>query len=356
VVAKNILPLFRNHDREAFEIFCYSGVGRPDVFTREFQRLAGQWRNTAGVTDDALAEMIRQDGIDILVDLAQHTAGNRLPVFARQPAPVQVSFAGYPASTGLSQIEYRISDRYLEAGASEMGDGRSQIDRRAERVFFIDSFWCYDPSGMQVAVNALPAVGRGQVTFGSLCSFSKINPPVLKLWARVLGAVKDSRLVLLSGLGSHRAQTAEVLEREGIARKRVEFFERRPRQAYLESYHSLDVMLDPFPYGGHTTSLDALWTGVPVVSLAGSTPVSRAGLSILSNLGLPELVASSAKDYVRIAAELAGDLPRLAELRRTLRSRMEASVLMDGALFARQLEAAFRAAWVEWCAESSGNR
>jgi len=204
--------------------------------------------------------------------------------------------------------------------------------------------------GMDVAINELPANRAGGATFGSLSNFCKINDEVLKLWARVLRQVKDSRLVLMAGFGGHRQRTKQFFEQAGIKAHRVEFLERQSRLGYLEMYHRLDVVLDPFPYGGHTTSLDALWMGVPVVSLVGERAVSRAGLSILRNLGLPELVANADEDYVRIASELAADLPRLAELRRTLRSRMEASVLMDAPRFTRQIEAAFRAMWLRWCA------
>jgi len=176
---------------------------------------------------------------------------------------------------------------------------------------------------------------------------------VLKLWARVLKRVPDSRLVLLTGFGSHRQRTVNFLAEGGIEAHRVEFVPPCPRREYLERYHSVDIALDPFPYGGHTTSLDALWMGVPVVSLAGERAVSRAGLSILNNLSLSELVAFSEDEYVKTAADLAGDVPRLGELRRTLRSRMEASVLMDGPRFARNIEAAYRAMWRRWCGEIS---
>jgi len=364
VVGRNLLPLFRCCDRQSVEMLCYSGVVQPDKMTAKFQEYAQQWRSTLGVSDEAVAEMIRQDGVDILVDLSQHLAGNRLPVFARRPAPVQVSFAGYPDGTGLEAIEYRISDRWLESCATEMGDRSSEIEvaartdlrspisilRAAERVYLLDSFWCYDPCGIEAAINELPAKVNGFVTFGCLNSFSKVNERVLQLWARVLNGVKSSRLVVRSGSGSHRQRAFEVLEREGIERSRVEFVEPRPHGDYLESHHRLDMMLDPFPYGGHTTSLDALWMGVPVVSLAGKTSVSRAGLSILSNLGLPELVAFSEDNYVTIATELAADLPRLTELRATLRSRMESSVLMDAPRFTRQIEITYRAMWRRWCA------
>ena len=364
VVGRNLLPLFRQHDHQGFEFLCYSGVVRPDQLTEEFRRCSALWRSTVGVGDEALADLIHRDGVDILVDLTQHMAGTRLPVFARRPAPVQASFAGYPESTGVEAIEYRISDRYLE---SEIGDGNWAIGWKREpdlptpnsdlrlatneQVFLIDSFWCYDPCGSEVKINELPAEQCGCVTFGSLNNFCKANEPMLKRWARVLGSVNHSRLVLLSGPGSHRQRTVDFLEREGIAGHRVEFCEPRPRPAYLELHRRLDIVLDTFPYNGHTTSLDALWMGVPVVTLAGQSAVSRAGLSQLSNLGLPELAAHSEDEYVSIAARLAGDLARLAELRKTLRARMEASVLMDVPRFARGIETAYRAMWRRWCAQ-----
>ncbi|HEY3899037.1 MAG TPA: tetratricopeptide repeat protein [Chthoniobacter sp.] len=363
-LGRNLLPLFRHHDHREFEIISYAGAAHSDEVTDEFRGHSDQWRSTFELSDEALAKLIRQDGIDILVDLALHTARNRLPVFAREPAPVQVSFAGYPGSTGLEAIPFRISDRWLE---SEMGDRRWEMGDRSSgdrarrnsdlrtpnsdrKVFLIDSFWCYDPCGIDVSVNELPAGATGWITFGSLNNFSKVNDPVLKLWARVLKCVTDSRLLLLCPQGSHRQRTLEILSDAGITKDRVEFAEPRGRRDYLELYHRVDVMLDPFPYGGHTTSLDALWMGVPVVSLAGGQIVSRAGLSQLSNLGLRELVAFSEEEYVRIAAELGADLARLAELRATLRARMEASVLMGGERFASGIERTYRAMWQQWCA------
>ena len=342
MVGRNLLPLFQRHDPRSFEIFCYSGVARPDKLTDEFRRHARHWRLTVGVSDEAFSDKIRRDGVDILVDLTQHLAGNRLPVFARQPAPAQVSFAGYPESAGVEAIEHRITDRYLEARVAKERPGEK------ERVHLIDSFWCYDPCGAEVEVNPLPALEGKAVTFGSLGNFAKVNEPVLKLWARVLVAVKDSHLLMWSPAGSHRARTLEILRNEGVEARRVEFVAFLPRRKYLELYHRLDVVLDTFPYNGHTTSLDALWMGVPVVSLAGKTPVSRAGLSQLTNLGLPELVARSEEAYLKIAVELAGDFPRLTELRSTLRDRMKNSVLMDAPRFARQVEQAYREIWRAW--------
>jgi predicted O-linked N-acetylglucosamine transferase (SPINDLY family) len=401
VVGRNLFPLFEKHDRREFEIFCYSGVARPDALTAQFQKLSDGWRSTLGVSDEALAAMIREDGIDLLVDLAQHMAGNRLPVFSRRPAPVQVSFAGYPAGTAAEAIGYRISDRYLEATEipeSEIGDGRSEIGEEselrredsmepgldtdetrlgknprevpvssapsvlirvhpwldstaAEQIHLIDSFWCYDLCGAAVEVNSLPAHGGGYVTFGSLNNYCKVNDGVLRLWARLLGEVNGSRLVILCPRGSHRRRAMEIFAAAGVTADRIEWVEPCARGEYLRLYHRIDVVLDPFPYNGHTTSLDALWMGVPVVSLAGERAVSRAGLSQLSNLGFSEWVAFGEEEYVKIAGRLAGDVSRLANLRGTLRSRMEGSVLMDGCRFARQIEGAYRAMWREWCAK-----
>jgi predicted O-linked N-acetylglucosamine transferase (SPINDLY family) len=369
VVGRNLLPLLSHHDRTQFEIICYAGVARPDEMTRKLREQAEHWRSGLGLTSEALAAVIREDAVDILVDLSQHMAGNRLPVFAREPAPVQVSFAGYPESTGVEMIRYRISDKWLEGdcrlpiGDCRLGEASMKpetletvaalpyLDKAHERVYLIDSFWCYDPCGMDVSVNPLPADSAGQVTFGCLNNFCKVNEPLLALWARVLRDVPDARLLILCGLGSRRQRTLEYLERAGVAPDRVEFAELRLRREYLELYHRVDVVLDSFPYNGHTTSLDALWMGVPVVTLAGEGAVSRAGLSQLSNLGLSELVADGEDRYVEIATNLAADRPRLAAWRRTLRARLENSILMDAQRFAQSIEEAYRAMWRQWCAQ-----
>ena len=345
VAGRYLLPLLECQDRERFEVICYSGAVRPDWMTERFRALAGRWRGVLGVSDERAAEMVREDGVDVLVDLSQHMAGNRLPVFARKPAPVQASFLGYPGGTGMEAIEYRISDRHLEGGTAAEAYGAR------ERVFLIDSFWCYDPLGVEVEVNALPAMENGALTFGCLNNFCKINERVLALWARVLGRVKAARLVMLSPAGSHRQWALDVLGSAGVEANRVEFVESRARREYLELYHRVDLVLETFPYNGHTTSLDALWMGVPVVSLAGELPVSRAGLSQLSNLGLPELVARSEEEYVGIVEQWAGDLPGLARLRACLRERMKGSVLMDAPRFTRAIEQAYREMWREWCAK-----
>jgi predicted O-linked N-acetylglucosamine transferase (SPINDLY family) len=339
-----LVPLLAAHDHRAFEVFCYANVVRPDHITARMQAFSDHWRITAGLADEALAAMIQQDQIDILVDLKLHTANNRLLVFARKPAPVQVTWLGYPGSTGLDTIDYRLSDPYLDPP----GTDESVYSERTVRL--PDCFWCYDPlDGREIPCKALPALANGWVTFGCLNNFCKVNEAVLRLWAQVLRAAPSSRLLLLTPVGAARAQVLKLLEGEAIAPERIEFVPVQPRHQYLQSYHRIDLGLDTFPCNGHTTSLDSFWMGVPVVTFVGQTAMGRAGSSVLSNLGLPELAARSEEEYVRIASELAADLPRLGRLRSTLRQRMEQSPLMDAPRFARNLEAAYRQMWRRWC-------
>jgi protein O-GlcNAc transferase len=332
------------HDRRQFEITGYSEVAWPDAVTRRIESHTRSWRTTVGMSDEQLAAQIRGDHIDILVDLKVHTAENRLLVFARKPAPVQVTWMGYPGTTGLSTIDYRVSDPHLDPPGSN-DDYYSE-----ETLCLPDSFWCYEPGSREPVVNSLPALARGSITFGSMNSFCKSNDFVLELWARVMKSVPESRLLILCDTGSHRQRTLDVLEQHGADPGRVEFESRRPRALYLELYHRIDIALDMFPYCGVTTSLDGLLMGVPVVCLLGRMAVSRGGLTIMSNLGLTELVAHSADEYVAIAAGLAGDLPRLAILRSTLRKRLESSPMMDTKRFARNIEEIYRTIWRRYCA------
>jgi protein O-GlcNAc transferase len=335
------VPLLSAHDRSQVEVFCYADVGSPDALTQQLQGYAQVWRNIVGQSDEQVAALIRHDRVDILVDLTMHMAHNRQLVFARKPAPVQVCWLAYPGSTGLSTIDYRLSDPYLDPPGME----ESVYSERTIRL--PDSFWCYDPlAGREIPVNSLPALETGFVTFGCLNNFCKINDGVLTLWAQVLRHVESSRLLLLAPQGRHRQQTLEKFGREGIDPDRIEFVAFQPHLKYLELYHRIDLGLDTFPYNGHTTSLDSFWMGVPVVTLVGQRAVSRAGWCQLSNLGLPELAGQTAEQFVHIAVELARDLPRLKELRSTFRQRMEHSPLMDGPKFARNIEAAYRQMWI----------
>ena len=346
-VGCNILPLFAHHSRDDFEIFGYAHVSRPDALTERFRAGADQWRSILGLNDEQLATQIRTDRIDILVDLSLHTVDNRLPVFARKPAPVQVTFAGYPGSTGLRTIDYRLSDPHLDP----LGMDESFYSETTVRL--PHTFWCYDPlDGADLPVNALPADNNSLITFGCLNNFCKVNGTVLQLWAKVLQAVPSSRLLLLAPAGGQRGRTLELFVRHGVAPDRIGFLSRQPHREYLELYHRIDIGLDTVPYNGHTTSLDSFWMGVPVVTLVGQTIVGRAGLSQLTNLNLPDLIASTPEQYVQIATDLAGDLPRLAQLRATLRERMAKSPLMDAPRFARDIETAYRKMWRAWCART----
>jgi protein O-GlcNAc transferase len=345
VVGRNVLPLFHHHDQTQFELYCYADLLAPDPLTEEFRRHAGTFRLVSRTTHEALAALIRDDHIDVLVDLTLHMADNRLLVFARKPAPVQVTFAGYPGSTGLTAIDYRLSDPYLDPPDVDPALYSEQTLRLPH------TFWCYDPlENRDLPVNPLPALTAGIVTFGCLNNFCKINDPVLALWANVLRQVAGSRLILMAPAGSHRARTWERFQQEGIDAARVEFVPYQPRRQYLQEYHRIDIGLDTFPYNGHTTSLESLWMGVPVVTRVGHTVVARAGWSQLSNLGLPELAGSTPDDFVRIAVALAQDLPRLRDLRAALRPRMEQSPLMEAPRFARHIETAYRHMWRKWCA------
>jgi predicted O-linked N-acetylglucosamine transferase (SPINDLY family) len=344
VVGRNLVPLFENRDRGQFHSTCYFQSREPDDMTGLFQRLADAWRDVARLDDDELVRQIRADRIDILVDLTLHMSGNRLLAMARKPAPVQATFAGYPGSTGLAAIDYRISDPYLDP------PGMDESVYSEKTIRLPASFWCYDPlENRDVAVNALPALQAGVVTFGCLNNFCKINDGVLDVWATVMRRVADSRLMILAPPGTHRQRTLERLSRDGIDPGRVEFVSFLPRRAYLELYHRIDIGLDTFPYTGHTTSLDALWMGTPVVTLVGKTAVGRAGWCQLSNLGLTDLAGGTPERFVSIAVELAGDLPRVAAVRAGLRSRMERSPLMDAEKFARTIEAVYREIWQRWC-------
>ena len=273
VVGRNLLPLFQQHDHRKFEITGYAQVPRPDSLTSQLQQHADRWRSIVGLSDEDVARQIRDDRIDILVDLTLHMANNRLLVFARKPAPVQVTFAGYPGSTGLTAIDYRLSDPYLDPP----GVDESVYSEKTLRL--PNSFWCYDPLECRdIPVNSLPAMANGIITFGCLNSFAKINAGVLGLWGQVMRQVSGSRLLVLAEEGGHRGRMLDCLSQEGIDREQIEFAIARPRRQYLELYHRIDIGLDSFPYNGHTTSLDSLWMGVPVVTLAGQTAVSRAGL------------------------------------------------------------------------------
>jgi predicted O-linked N-acetylglucosamine transferase (SPINDLY family) len=338
-----LAPLLAHHDHRAFHLSCYSDASCPDAVTERLAAFADHWQPIVGLDDVALASRIREDRIDVLVDLTMHMDGNRLLAFARKPAPVQVCWLAYPGTTGLATMDYRVTDPFLDPPGSD-------LTVYSEKPLHLpDSFWCYNPLTGDPEVGPLPARRNGHVRFGCLNNFAKVNEAVLALWARVLTQVADSRLVFLAPESEGRARALSAFEALGIDRARVDANEYAPRPDYLASYNDIDVCLDTFPYNGHTTSLDAFWMGVPVVTLVGTTVVGRAGACYAANLGLHELIAKSPEEYVKIASDLCSNLDRLGQLRAGLRARMQASPLMDGPRFARNLEAAYRLAWRHWC-------
>ena len=340
-------PLLAYHDREHFQVVAYSGTTKVDAVTAQFRAMAAQWRDTDGWSDERLAQAIRDDQIDILVDPTMHMAGYRLLAFARKPAPVQVAWLAYPGSTGIAAMDYRISDRHLDP--EDAGD--ATYSERTVRL--PDSFGCYAPLLEEPPVNPLPALRSGGVTFGCCNSFHKVNETSVTLWARVLAAVPQSRMLLQAPAGSAREWAQAIFARQGVAADRLAFVGRLPPLGYRQLFHKVDIALDPFPYGGHTTLCDGLRMGVPGITLVGEMPTARGGLSLLSSAGLRQFVAESEDDYVRIAVETARDLPRLAALRAGLRRHLETTPLMDGRRFAANMEAALREMWGRWCREGA---
>lgn len=336
-----IEPVLAAHDRARVEIFCYASVAAPDRFTERMRGLAEHWRDIAPLNDEAAAALIRADEIDLLVDLAGHTAKNRLLLFARRPAPAQATWIGYPNTTGLDAIDYRLTD----AISDPPGTTEAFCSERLVRL--PTTFSCYGPDDDAPTVNPLPATDSNKVTFGCFNSFAKVTPAVITVWSRILEALPEARLLLKSrGLNdlSVAARLHAAFSAAGITPDRIVLNgDELSVAAHLGLYHGVDIALDPFPYNGTTTTCEALWMGVPVVTLAGRTHVARVGASLLTHTGLTNWIAASPDDYVERAVAAARDLPRLAELRRTLRERLRASPLCDASRFTRGLEEAYEA-------------
>jgi len=345
VVGWNLLPLLREHDHSAVEVFCYSDVRNPDDMTEKLRACADVWRNTGNLTDAGLSDLIRNDAIDVLVDLSLHTSGNRLLVFARKPAPVQVSYLGYCSTTGLQAIDYRFSDPHLDPPGTDLSCYSE------ETVRLPASYWCYEPGGPTPDIAPPPAFANGYVTFGCLNNFGKVSAPALDTWRAILSATPGSRLLLHAPEGRARAKVLADFTTTGVSADRIQCVSRQKWPTYVAHYQQIDIALDPFPFAGGITTCDALWMGIPVVSLSGVTAVGRGGRSIISNIGRPELLATDVASYVSTACTLAADLPRLAELRTNLRQRMEESPLRHAPALARNIESAYRSTWRAWCSK-----
>jgi protein O-GlcNAc transferase len=341
-----IEPVLANHDQSNVEVYIYANVPQADEVTARLKSLSHHWCDVQEMSSEAVANLIRGHNIDILVDLAGHTFGNILPVFCYKPAPIQITWLGSPTSTGLETMDYRLSDPWLTPGNTE--------------EYFTERLWnlacpahCYRPSAQAPDVGSLPAEKNGYLTFGSFNNLAKLNPETVALWAKALHAVDQSQLILKSwqlGDAEVRRQIRKSFTQQGIDESRLHLLDAiSGLSAHLNLYNQIDIALDTFPYNGATTTLEALWMGVPVLTLAGWRTASRYSFSFLSALDLREFAADNQKQFVEIAQNLSGKLLYLSELRRGLRSKMRNSPLCDEVGFTGHLEAAYRQMWQRYC-------
>ncbi len=340
-------PVVWGHDRERFEVVCYSGVIQEDELTARFRDAADLWRPILNVPDEALLQQIADDAIDVLIDLSGHTMGNRLTAFTAKPAPVQVSGWGAVTGTGVPEIDALFADPFMIPP-----DERHLF---AETIVDLPCMLSYHTPEYAPDVTPLPALANGWVTFGCLNRFAKVSDDALAVWARVLEAVPDSRLLFKDKVfddDTERTHTVERLARLGIPEARLQFLGGTDHQGHLAAYGEVDIALDPFPQNGGISSLEALWMGAPVVTRVGATPPGRAGAALLTPLGLGDLVGRDADDYVEIARLLASDLDGLAALRAGLRERLLGSPIGDLPRYVGAVEDAYRELWRRWCAGS----
>jgi predicted O-linked N-acetylglucosamine transferase (SPINDLY family) len=344
VIPRFLAPFLQHLDRKQFEVLAYMSETE-DATSDRLRTLFDDWRNIAGLSDDEAADLVEADAVDILVDLSGHSAGHRLLVFARKPAPIQVTWMGHPATTGLSAIDYRLTDKVHDlAGKSD--SHHSELLWRLPCV----------SATYQAPENVPPVRGRppfddnGYVTFGVFNRFQKVGEQALDTWARILQKLPDARLFMVVGDvddAEIRAQVEQRLLGAGLPLDRVRL-QPRVSSGYFELYHEVDIALDPFPYNGGTTSCDTLLMGVPFVTLPGSHAAARTGLAVLTTVGLEELAAETPEDYAERAATLAADPDRLRSIRAGLRERVLASPLMDHARLAGEVGDAFRTMWITW--------
>lgn len=344
-------PILSAHSHEKFEIYCYSNMLSIDAVTRRMMPFADHWRWVNDLSDDAVAEMIRMDGIDILVDLSNHTAYNRLMTLARKPAPIQMTWIGMPTTTGMSAIDYRITDARMDpVGMTE--------SLHSEKLLRLPSSgWCYRPTeeAIDIPVGPLPALANGHLTFASFNAFGKINRQVVELWARMFKEIPNAILYMATGGKdddeAKRALVRDTFESWGFPVDRLRLFGRKEFKQYFEFHNQIDIALDPFPYNGGTVTAHALWMGVPVLTLAGQAPIQRMAVSMNTSVGIPEFIAQTPDEYIAIAKRYADDFSALAHTRKKMRQRMQLSPLMDSMRVVSELENGYREAWREWCAK-----
>jgi predicted O-linked N-acetylglucosamine transferase (SPINDLY family) len=339
-VAYFIRPILANHDKQKTEIFCYYNHYHVDQVTKQLMGHATHWRSIFGVSDEDTVKLIRQDAIDILVDLSGHTGHNRLLLFAHKPAPVQVTWIGYPATTGLSAMDYRLTSIHRDPlGWNER--------YHTETLVRLSTSTCFQPEVALPEINALPALKNGYLTFASFHVPNKITATTLSLWAKILSALPTAKLILAPDTA--KDQIIRQFQLLGIAADRLNFFCHQPLPQYLALHNQIDIMLDTFPYNGSTVSRHSLWMGVPVLTLAGRQAVSRVGLALMTQLGLETFAAENEQDLFENARRWANDLDGLAQVRNTLREKMQNAPFSKPALIVDDLEAVYREMWRKWC-------
>jgi protein O-GlcNAc transferase len=334
-------PLLEHHRRDAFQITLYSSTPNPDFLSERLQNLADRWHDASEESDEELARIIRRDGIDILVDLSSHTSIARPGTFARKPAPVQVNYLGYPNTSGLPAIDYRITDEWADP------PGLTERWHMEKLVRLPGGFLCFRVPDDSPAVGKAPCLHGEAITFGSCSKPAKWNRGVIEAWAAILRQTADARLLLHHSTACNPAGILESFFSHGISPDRIDTAGAIDWKDHWSWFHQVDLALDPFPYNGTTASCETLWMGVPFITLAGRTHVERVGASLLTRIGLESLVARNVEEYIALAVRLAAGRPSLASLRVGMRRRMRNSTLLDGAAFTRHLESAYRKMWTE---------
>ncbi|MFA5238953.1 MAG: hypothetical protein WC476_04485 [Phycisphaerae bacterium] len=343
-VPKFFESLLDGRNREVVEVYGYANVKSPDEMTQYLKPKFDYYRNIVDLDDKSVIDMIERDKIDILVDLAGHTDNNRLGVLARKPAPIQVTYLGYPGTTGLEQIDYRFTDVLAEPADS-------QDFHTEELIFLPEGFLCYKPPTLCPALTPPPVMRKGYITFSSFNNSGKVNPDIMTLWAEVLRANEGSRFLMKfqrAGEQKVRDHYYRQFERLGIDRERVEIHGWKTFVEHMQLYSEVDIALDVYPYNGTTTTCEALWMGVPVISLVGQRHVSRVGLSLLSRVGMEFFACSARDEYIAKATALAKKPESLAKIRASMRARM-LETLCNREKFAKHIEQAYREMWHKWC-------
>ena len=339
----------RYDENDVVEVYGYGNVDRPDPTTGRLQKKFDCYRNIRGVNDDAVTRIIEQDKIDILIDLAGHFRNNRLLVLARKPAPVQVTYLGYCDTTGMEAVDYLLTDNVLTPP-------ELQKFYTEQAAYLPGGFVCYTPPENAPDVTPLPAAKKGHVTFGAFTTNLRFNRPLLKVWAEILKLIPNSRLLLGFHSGGDEATQDRYLSQfaeYGVSRERIEISGWKSHTEYIKQYNDVDIVFDTFPENGGTTTCEALWMGVPVISLAGQHQNSRIGLSILSHIGMESFAVETPSEYIAKAVAIAHDPENLMEIRASMRSRMTNSSFCNAKRLAHDVETAYRRMWRRWCREQA---